>query len=120
MGMVIVPLIGVTASGGTATIRSDRALDGFLWGLQRYKGTHDDGADLTLTVVNSNFTKTIITLTNADTDAAEWYPRASSCGATGTSNSDNMILIPVIGHLQLAVAQGGNAKTGGLYAIILE
>lgn len=117
---LILPLIGTTSGAGAATIKADHAVNGVLYGVIEDKGTFDNGVDLTLSVVNSELAITLLTLTNADTDQAQYYPRTASCGATGTANVDTNIMLPVVGVLQVVVAQGGATKTGGLYAIILQ
>lgn len=116
----IVPLIGTTDSDGAAVIQAAHAVNGLLFGFIEDKGSFDDGVDLTLAVVNSEFTATIITLTNADTDNQAFFPRTDSCGNTGTALIQNQMAYPVVGKLQLTVAQGGDTKTGGIYAWILE
>jgi hypothetical protein len=116
----VIPLIGTTNSSGAATIKATRSVNGLLWGFIEDKGTLVDGVDFTLSVVNSEAAITLLTLTNANTDGAEFYPRGSSCGATGTSNNDNMVMKPVVGVLQCVIAQGGDTFTGGMYALVLE
>jgi hypothetical protein len=119
----VIPLIGTTGSGGSAgvaTIKAARAVNGLLYGVIEDKGDLEDGVDLTLSVVNSETAVTLLTLTDANTDQAQFYPRGNSCGATGASNADGLIMLPVVGVLQLAVAQGGTTKTGGVYALVME
>lgn len=116
----VVALIGTTNSSGDKVLQSTQAVNGLLFGIHEAKGSLVDGVDMTLTVVNSNFTKTILTLTNANTDHTEYFPRCNTSGPTGTANSDNMLPHPVVGKLQLTIAQGGDTKTGGLYAYVVE
>lgn len=116
----MVTLVGTTDGNGDAIVTSTRAVNGLFYGLIEDKGTLSDGVDLTLASVQGETAITLLTLTNANTDQAEYYPRASSCGNTGTSNSDSMIMQPVVGHLRLTIAQGGATHTGGVYAFVLE
>jgi hypothetical protein len=115
----IVPLIATTDGDGAATVTSSE-VNGLLYGVHEDKGTLSNGVDLTLAVVNSEKPYTLLTLTNADTDNTELFPRVSSCGNTGTVGTDQLIMLPVTGQLKLTIAQGGAAHTGGLYAWILE
>ncbi len=121
MGMfTVIPLIGTCSAGGAATVKATKSVNGLLYGIHEDKGTLADGVDLTLAVIQSEEPKTIITLTNANTDNNALYPRDSSCGDTGTSNSDNLIMKAVVGTLQLTIAQGGDGGIGGLYAYVIE
>jgi hypothetical protein len=116
----VIPLVGTTNGSGGATVKATRSVNGLLWGFIEDKGDLADGVDFTLSVVNSEAAITLLTLTNANTDGAEFYPRGSSCNATGVSTSDNMIMKPVVGVLQCVIAQGGATKTGGMNALVLE
>jgi len=117
----VIPLIGTTdGSGTTLTVTATRAVNGLLYGIHEDKGTLSDGVDLTLAVIQSEEPKTIITLTDANTDNNALYPRSSSCGDTGVSNSDNLIMKAVVGTLQLTIAQGGNSHKGGVYVYVME
>jgi hypothetical protein len=113
-------LYGTCDSNGALVVKADRSVNGLLYGIHQDNGTLAAGVDFTVAVVQSEMLKTIITLTDANTDNTAYYPRSSSCGATGTSNSDNLIMMAVVGTLQLTIAQGGNAGKGGLYVFIIE
>lgn len=114
----LVPLAITTTAGGAATVVSENH-NGFLFGLKYVPGTLDTGADLTISTSQSECDITILTITNAGTSEVEWYPRLNSCGATGTANTDYLIMPPIIGALKVVVAQGGDTKTGKLYGMVL-
>ncbi len=116
----IIPLIGTTNGDGDATIEAEQSVNGLLYGFIEDKGSLADGVDMTLSVVNSELAITLLTLTDANTDGTQYYPRGSSCGSTGTSNSDNLIMLPIVGLLKCVISQGGETKTGGVCAIVLE
>lgn len=109
-----------TAADGSATVTSTEFVNGLLYGFFYAPGTIATGGDLTISFVNSASAQTLLTITNAGTSNVSWYPRGSSCGATGTSTSDNLVMIPVIGYLKVVVAEGGNAASGALYGYVLE
>lgn len=115
-----IKLIGTTAADGSATVTATRSVNGLLYGLHEDKGTLADGVDFTLAVVLSEAVQTVITLTNANTDNQMFFPRLDSCSVTGTALSQNMTMIPIMGTLRLTIAQGGDTKTGGMYAYVLE
>lgn len=118
--LTLVTLSITTAADGSATVKSAQAYNGLLYGLKYVPGTLATGADLTIGVTQSEYDATILTITDAGTSEVSWYPRNSTCGATGTSNSDALVYPPVVGHVQVVVAQGGNATSGTLYAYILD
>lgn len=116
----VIHLSGATDTNGAAVNKASQSVNGLLYSVRVDKGTLANGADHTLAVVNSEFTKTILTLTDADTDDTEYFPRASSCGSTGTVSTDQNLMIPVVGVLQDTIAQGGSTKTGGLWVTVME
>ncbi len=117
----IIALPIVCDTNGAATVKhSETLVNGYLEEMQYVPGTLDTGADLTISVVSSKVTKTLLTLTNAGTSTLILYPRGSACGATGTVGADGMQHIPVVGKLQVVVAQGGNGGAGALYCTVLE
>jgi len=109
-----------TASDGSATVTSTQNVKGFLYGLHYAPGTIATGGDLTISFVNGANAQTVLTVTNGGTSNVSWYPRGSSCGATGTSNSDNLIMIPIVGLPKVVVADGGSGGVGALYFYVLE
>ena len=110
----IVRLIGTTAVGGAATITADRPIRGFLVAVEWVDGDLTDGVDGTLSVIrtSSGVNKTLLTLTDANADA--WYqPREDRHSASGAAASVNDQYMIVDGVLQLVIARGGDAHTGG-------
>ena len=91
----------MTYAGSTTSYGYD--IDGLLTGT----------SDFTITTIG-DLPRSVITLTNVDcTSASQNYrPRESSCGATGTSNSDYTLMIPVVGDIKIVLAQGGATVTG--------
>lgn len=121
MGMLtLVHLSTTTAADGSATVKSCRALNGLLHAVRENKGTLADGVDLTLSVVQSDGAKTLLTITNGNTDGQWFNPRANSCSVAGVAGTDQLIAMPVVGTLQLAIAQGGNGGIGGLDVFVME
>ena len=116
----VIPLVGTCSTGGDLVVKSTRSVNGMLYGIHEDKGTLASGVDMTLAVIQSEMPKTLLTLTNADTDNNAFYPRASSCGATGSATTDSLIMVPIVGTLQLTIAEGGSAGIGGLYVYVVE
>ncbi len=116
----IIPLTLAVSAGGALTLADTNFINGLLWEVHYVPGTLDTGADLTISTINSAVAKTLLTITNAGTSTVNWYPRASTCGATGTVTTDNAVLLPVVGRLQVVVAQGGTSTTGTMVITILE
>jgi adenosylcobinamide amidohydrolase len=106
-------LTAVTGTDGSGTATDTISIVGFLCGVEWIDGSYDDGVGATLTVINTESTvvATLLTLTNANSDAM-YYPTAAEHDATGTATGTRAV--PVInGTLKLAVTDGGSAKTGG-------
>ena len=116
----VVPLIGTTNSSGDKVVVAAREVNGFLHSVHEDKGTLADGVDMTLAVIRSEMVQTVLTLTDANTDNKIFIPRIDSCGVTGAALTKNDSMIPVVGTLQLTIAQGGDTRLGGLYAYIIE
>ena len=101
------------ASGdGTATAVSPAS--GWLEAVDWIDGSFADGVDGTLTVTGTDSATdhTLLTLTNANSDAV-YYPRRvvdTTAGAAATGVYDRFVFS---GYLKLTVAQGGDTKTGG-------
>ena len=92
---------------------------GLLYAVEWIDGTLDDGVDGTLKAVttSSAVDMTLLTLTDANDDAF-YYPRHQVHGNDGAALTLDGTRIafdlPLIdGTLQLTIASGGNAKTGG-------
>ena len=118
--MRVIQLAITTDADGAATVTGSEFCTGWLYGLRYVPGTIATGGDLTISWTLGSNAQTILTITNAGTSDVSWYPRSSSCGATGTSNSDNLIMVPFFGLPKVVVAQGGNGGAGSLYFYILE
>lgn len=84
---------------------------------------YDTGVDFTITARASGLA--ILTVTNAGTSAATYYPRAATASvanaaalyaAAGTAVNDR---IPVADEqIKIVVAQGGNATTGAFHVYV--
>lgn len=113
-----VNLIGTTATGGAVTVKSGHVC-GKLIAVQWVDGDLADGVDAVLTVANSVHPVTLLTLTDANSDA--WYqprvPMHDTVGAAVTFDGTNELYTEAVvdGALQLAITSGGDAKTGGTY-----
>lgn len=108
-----------TDASGDGTTNDTLSILGRLYAVETIDGDLADGVDAVLSVqsTESGTALTLVTFTDFNTDAM-YYPRHvvhSEAGAalTGTSGGDREA--PVInGTLRLVIAQGGNAKTGGV------
>ena len=110
-------LQGTCSTGGAATLTSSKAIFGKLYAVRWIDGTLADGVDATLTVIRSDATVTLLTLTNANDDKM-YYPLVlaqSNVGADLTAIYQEQI---VDGYLQLAITAGGNAGVGGAIVYI--
>lgn len=114
----------VTDASGAATVYlshgQNRKPNGFLVALKYTPGTLDTLADLTITGEDSGIP--IITVTNAGTSTVFYYPRAFpnavTTAAAGTVSSES---IPIKDErIKVVVAQGGNAGTGSIEAILMS
>ena len=118
-------LIGATSAGGAATIAGEAPVLGLLYAVEWVDGDLVDGVDavLSVTLTESAVNQTLLTLTDANSDAW-YYPRAlvhDAAGAalTGTAGGDRCL--PVInGVLSLTIASGGATKTGGAIVYYYE
>lgn len=113
----------VTDASGDATVYLTHSLNrkpnGFLVVLKYTPGTLATGADLTITGEDSGIP--IMTIANAGTSNAFYYPRALlnavADGAAATAGSE---FIPVKDErIKVVVAQGGNAGAGSIEAILM-
>lgn len=111
----------ILCSGGDATVtQSENHVNGLLVELMYVPVTIATGATVTVSVQNSDVTKTILTKANAGTSTLILYPRGSGCDNTGSVGSDGLQLIPVVGMLRVVVASGVGAGAGTLYATVQE
>lgn len=108
----------VTTNGsGDGTVNDIRALFGFLYAVLWLKDDFADGVDAVLSTQAPGNVKTLLTLTDANTDNKWYYPRdvmhtLAGAALTGTGGED--LTLPVIdGTLRLVVAQGGATVAGG-------
>lgn len=113
----------VTNASGDATVYLTHGLNrkpnGFLVILKYTPGTIDTGADLTITGEDSGIP--IMTVANAGTGVAFYYPRATNNavadGAAGTVPAE---FIPIKDErIKVVIAQGGNAGAGSIEAILM-
>ena len=111
-----------TDASGDATVYLTHGINrrprGMLYALRYVPGTLAAGADLTITGESSEIP--VLTVANAGTSDVFWYPRAIlnevADGAAGVSGSE---LIPIVDErIKVVVAQGGNATSGSMEAII--
>lgn len=119
-----ISLSGTTAADGSLTVNGNENITGWVECVQTVDGTLDDGVDLTLTAENLNLSFPILAKTDFNTDAV-YYPRqlvnavADGAALTGTAGGDRTR--PFInGTLRMVLAQGGNAKTGGVVVYVLD
>ena len=123
-------LIGTTAAGGAATITATRPLFGLLYAVEWVDGTLDDNntAVLSATLTASGVDQALHTLAAGEgDDDAFWYPRIevhdlSAVGRFYNDESDEPVIdYPLVnGVLELVIAAGGNAKTGGCIVYVME
>jgi hypothetical protein len=117
----IIKLPIVCDVNGAATVKqSDNHVNGLLYDVVYIPGTLAAGTDLTITVQNSDVSKTILTLTDAGSSTLVLYPRGNACGPTGVVGTDGMQQLTVIGALQVVAAQGGAAGAGSLHFTVME
>ena len=114
-----VKLTGTTDSSGDATITANIATQARLLAVEWIDGDLADGVDAVLSVTNtsSGVDHTLLTLTNANSDAW-YYPRVianDNAGTAVTYDGTNEIYVKdvISGHLKLVISSGGDTKTGG-------
>ncbi len=120
MKLQAIPLMGTTNGSGAATITATIPTFGLLQSVEWVDGDLVDGVDAVLSVTDnqSGVDSTLLTLTNANSDAW-YYPRQvahDNAGAAVTFDGTNEIYVPAIiaGKLKLVIANGGDTKTGGV------
>ena len=113
--MICTIKLTVTTDGsGDGTATATRPVSGWLEMVDWIDGDFADGVDgvLTVTGPDSATDHTLLTLTNANSDAI-YYPRRvvdTTAGAAAAGVYDRFVFS---GYLKLTVAQGGATKTGG-------
>ena len=125
MKLVDVRLTGETDANGDKTITSTRSFFGLLDKLVWVQGDLAGAGDGVLSVINtsSGTDETIFTFTDVN-DTASFYPRTlvhglTKTALTGTAGGDRARIL-VAGELKLVISDGGDTKTGGCIAYILE
>jgi hypothetical protein len=116
-------LTGTTTAGGAATITASRPVLGKLYAIEWIDGDLADNNTAVLSAVQtgSGVDQALHTWAAGEgDDDGWWYPRIavhdlSAVGRFYNDESDEPVIdYPVInGVLQLVIAAGGNAKTGG-------
>lgn len=107
--MKIIELSGTTAADGSLTVTDTRNIVGYV---EKAVMDYDDaatGADITITE-EAVVSQSIITITNAGTSDATYYPRASCVTTANAAITNSFTKAFVTGSLKMVVAQGGNAK----------
>lgn len=120
-----VKMLVTTDGSGDATVYSAATYNGELCAVQWIDGDLVDGVDAVLSVTNTDagVDYTLLTLTNANSDAF-YLPRAATVDATGTASlyaAGGTAVngkMPVVGKLKLVVSSGGDTKTGGLVVFL--
>lgn len=115
---VAVRLYGTTAADGSLTVTSNEAHFGEVYAVQTIDGTLDDGVDLVLTSENVDYSIPILTKANFNADGI-YYPRTVANQVTDGAASTVYDVKPLAaGLLKMVLAQGGNAKQGGVVVYI--
>lgn len=115
-----IKLYGTTAADGSLTVTANTQARGLLKSVEWIDGDLADGIDVVLSCVRDDNAAdiTLLTLTDANTDAVynPRYPAHDAAGAAVTYDGTNEIYVEqfVNGYLKLVVADGGNAKSGGM------
>lgn len=109
-----------TNSSGAVTAYSD-VVTGRVLAIVYAKTDFADGVDFTIT--GEKHAQAILALTDQNA-AGIWYPRQQVHGATGTGltlDGTRLLVEPVLlvnDRVKVVIAQGGDTKTGTIYALI--
>ena len=123
-----IDLRGTTSAGGAASIVTSGPHFGYLYAVEWVDGDLANGVDATLKVTSrhSAVDRTLLTLTDADSDAF-YYPREqvhnnAGAGLDYNDESDEPVeTLPLIdGELTCTIASGGDTKTGGMIVTIIN
>jgi hypothetical protein len=114
-----IKLVGTTDAAEAATITATILIHATLRAVEWIDGDLADGVDAVLSFAShsSGVSRTLLTLTDANSDA--WYfPHEiahDNAGAAVTLDGTNEMYVPpiIFGTLSLAIANGGVTKTGG-------
>ncbi len=109
-------LNATTDASGDATTNSTVPVIGRLYAVRWIDGDFSDGVDAVISTQNHDAAATLLTLTDANSDAT-YYPRdlvhnAAGGALTGTSGGDRALPL-FVGLPRLVVSSGGATKTGG-------
>lgn len=113
-----------TATGGAGSASGDRSILGLLYAVQLIDGDFADGVDVTITCEHGELSSTLLAKADFNTDSM-FYPRelvhgtADGAALTGTAGGDRTLPI-IMGTPKVAIAAGGDAKTGGVILYYLE
>lgn len=122
MAIDIIRLTGTTDSGGDATINHTTTVNGLLYMVEWIDGDLTDGVDAVLSIQsvpgNSAAATTVLTLTNANSDA-RYYPRELESGNTGSALTTYAIPL-VAGVPRLVISSGGDTKSGGCVLYVIK
>lgn len=114
-----------TIADGSSTVTTEGPVHGVLYAVETVDGDLADGVDTTLTYISpSGVTKTLLTLTDWNTDAT-YYPGEQVHGNTGAALTLDGTRIafdkPIIsGIVTATTAQGGNVKSGAIILYVEE
>jgi hypothetical protein len=118
-------LVGTTDADGDATIDGECGIGGRLIAVEWVDGDLEDGVDAVLTMQGtpSGVAHTLLTLTDANSDAI-YYPRTlihseTGVALTGTSGGDRETYM-IMGVPRLVITDGGDTKTGGVVLYYTE
>jgi len=109
-----IKLYGTTDDTGALTITLGHKVVGLLAGVQWIDGDLADGVDAVISVDMDDDAAdlTLLTLTNADSDA--WYfPKVTADSNAGTEIATEFVEQIVNGKLKLVITSGGSGKSGG-------
>lgn len=116
-------LYGETDASGDLTVNATRPVLGQLYAVRWIDGDLSDGVDAVISTQNHDAAATLLTLTDANSDAL-YYPRdlvhnAAGGALTGTSGGDRALPL-FVGLPRLVVSSGGATKSGGCILFYFE
>ena len=116
-------MTGTSDATGDLTLTASQGVIGMLYAVEWVDGDLDDNntAVLSVTETPSGVDQVLLTLGAGEGDDDIWYyPRtlADDLGAAALAATYTYPLVN--GVLELVIASGGNAKTGGAYVYILK
>ncbi len=105
--------LSVTTNASGAATTTGTSISGRLVAIAYAIGTLAAGVDVTVSIVNSNFAATLLTLTNANA-SANYYPRVQACDNVGAGIAGVYKEVVVIGQPRVVIAQGGDTLSGSI------